>query len=173
MKKVLLILFFIILQENLIAQNIDTEKETLETIEWLNSKFVEFKYNTHEVEQVFLINDIREFDNELYLSGVKQQNTDNPLAAFKAIFGIPILKINSIRFEEKTNNYWAIISMKNEQESILLFNGEGDGNLIGKYKDIAIIMDKAIDNEKLRPRIIKAFNYLIELHGNNKIEEKF
>lgn len=166
------ILFFclILFNTNTIAQEIDQTKETKETIDWLNSKFVEYKFEEPGIEQVFLIDDVKIINNEYYLTGRKEQNTNNPLAAYKSIFAIPISKINSIRFEEYKSTYWIVIRTKNGENAILAFSSEGKD--LGKKRDIEIILNKSIDQDNLQPRILKAFNHLLALYGNIP-EEKF
>jgi hypothetical protein len=85
------------------------------------------------------------------------------------VFAIPIEKINSISFEDKEYNIWINIRMKNHEEAVLT---SSDGENWTKVSNLPFIFSKSIDNENLRPRLKKAFEYLMKLYGN-KTEEKF
>jgi hypothetical protein len=79
--------------------------------------------------------------------------------------------INNISFIEKTFNYWLEIRIKNNED--LIVNIPYSGNNYNS-NEASILLNKSIDEENLRPRIQKAFKYLLELFGNgNTNTEKF
>src|SRR5690606_23757129 len=104
-------------------ENIDFDKEVKGTIEWINSKFVKYQYETHDLKQKQNIHSVVDIENEFYLFGVRTQETNNPWAFSKG-FLIPLAKINNIDFVEKKSNYWLEIKMKNNEEAIVMIDGD-------------------------------------------------
>lgn len=164
--KTIFTFFLLFINFYAISQKIDRDKETLETIEWINSKVTEYRYEEPDLKQIFLIKNILKEDNEYFIIGVREQVTSKPWAA-KYYFKIPISKINSISFSEKKSNYWIEIKMKNNEEAISLYNDSESR----KIYQLELMLNKDIDNENLKPRFIKAFYYLLELYGNKKSEK--
>jgi len=153
------------------GQKSNIQKETRETIEWINSKLTEFQYEnkSDDMIQTCQLSEIVEINGEYYLTGIREQKTSKPWA-FKLNFTIPISQINNVSIEEKQYNFWINIRMKNNEKSITTYkmNGEIRGNI----SNMDIILNKSILNEKIDQRLIKAFNYLFEMYGYNK-NEKF
>lgn len=164
-------LLIILISNNLFSQKIDREKETKETLDWINSKITEYQYEDSEddIKQICVFTKIEKIENEFYLIGIREQKTSKPWA-FKMYFKIPISKINNITFVEKKYNYWIEIKMKNNEKAII--NYTDDDPVKENIEKMEIMLNKNIDNEKLQPRIIKAFNHILELYGNIK-NEKF
>lgn len=168
MARIINLICILFLSLNSYSQKLNLEKESIETIEWLNSKFIQYQYETVDVKQIFYIDRIEQIGSEYFLSCVREQRMDDPLA-FRYTVKIPISKINSIAFTEKKVNYWIEIKMKYDEKAIMIFSSSGrKENLSG----IEIMLNKSIDEENLKPRILKGFNYLLELYGY-KNSEKF
>ena len=168
MKKMVFLLA-ILTSNCLLSQKINRDKETIETLDWINSKLVEYQYENTEddLKQLCSFTKVEKLVNEYYLVGVREQKTSKPWA-FKLNFKIPISKINSISFEEKEFNYWVVIKMKNNEKAIINYT---DKHFKDNIEKIEFMLSKNIDNEKLQPRLLKAFNYLLELYGNKKAEK--
>jgi hypothetical protein len=169
MKK-LIFLIIIISSGNLFCQSIDIEKETKETLDWINSKLTEYQYENSEsdVKQLCIFTEVEKLQKEYYLIGIREQVTSKPWAS-KLTFKIPISKINDITFVEKKHNYWVEIKIKNNEKVIINYTDKYFRDEVGK---IEFMLNKNIDNENLQPRMLKAFNYLLKLYGNEK-NEKF
>lgn len=143
------------------------DKETKETLEWLNSKLIEHQYETSEIKHLQYFESVREIKGSYYLMGEQTQHIRT--SVMQRFFAIPIEKINSISFEDKEYNIWIYIRMKNNEDAVLI---SSDGENWTKVNNLPLIFSKSIDNENLRPRLKKAFEYLMKLYGN-KTEEKF
>lgn len=143
------------------------DKETKETIEWLNSKLIEHQFETSKIKHIQYFESVREIKGSYYLMGEQTQHINT--LVMQRVFAIPIEKINSISFEDKEYNIWINIRMKNHEEAVLT---SSDGENWTKVSNLPFIFSKSIDNENLRPRLKKAFEYLMKLYGN-KTEEKF
>ena len=167
MKKIFCILI-LLLTNNLFSQKVDIEKETLETLEWINSKLTEYQFETDNTKQVCTFIKVEKLESEYFLVGKREQITAKPWASVLH-FKIPISKINSINFVEKASNYWVEIKLKNNEKAII---NSSDEHWFENVEKIEFMLNKQIDNENLQPRLLKAFNHLLELYGNVK-NEKF
>lgn len=155
----------------------DIDIETKETISWLNSKLSTYSFKTNNVRHNFVLSHIGTQKSNvgvlkngtLYLYCVKKEAFKNIEMDF--IVGLPIKNINSIRFEEKQNNYHIVFNTVVNSQVIAL----NDLREIKNYQvsDLHIFLSKSLDNEGLKPRILKAFYYLFKLYGNdlNKTEK--
>ncbi|TYB72216.1 retropepsin-like aspartic protease family protein [Bizionia myxarmorum] len=150
-----------------VNETVDRETETQETIEWINSKFVEHQFESDGTKQVQYFDGVKEIKGNYYLVGTHIQETTKPWGFTRAFF-IPLNKINNIEFIEKQSNYWLEVKIKNSEEAILITKGDDNWS---KKENIAFMLDKSIDEENLRPRLTKAFEYLMELYGNTKTEK--
>ncbi|MFL1896017.1 hypothetical protein ACJRPK_09965 [Aquimarina sp. 2-A2] len=168
--KNLLIVLFLIGGLNGFSQNDKShlEKETKETLDWINSKFIEHQFESSDTKQVQSFKEVKEIDGQSYLIGEHIQDTDKGWG-FSRLFFIPIEKINSITFVDKPSNIWLVIRMKENEKAVLEIR---HGENWTKLDNFNFILAKSIDHDDLRPRIKKAFNYLMKLYGNNT-EEKF
>lgn len=149
-----------------VNETVDRETETQETIEWINSKFVEHQFESDGTKQVQHIHSVKKVDDIYYLVFIHIQETTKPWGFSRSIF-IPINKINNIEFVEKQYNCWLEINMKNSKKSISIMKGDD----LSKKENIAFMLNKSIDDDNLRPRLTKAFEYLMELYGNTKTEK--
>lgn len=147
-------------------ETLDIEKETKETLEWLNSKFTAHQFETDGTKQINFFHSVKEVENIHYLVVMHVQETTKPWGFSRSIF-IPINKINNFEFLEKESNYWLEIRMKNSEKAISIMQDEN----LKKSETVSFILDKSIDDENLRPRITKAITYLMELYGNTKTEK--
>lgn len=170
MKKSALIIALLFLSSHSFAQkeNLIREKEVSETIEWLNIKFIEHQFSSDGTTQIHTFKEISEINGVNYLTGIHTQETNKPWR-FSRIFIIPIDKINSISFIDMPSNIWMEIRMKNNEDDIILYNEKAEATSVNSY---AFMLNNSIDNEKLRPRIKKSIEHLMELYGN-KTKEKF
>lgn len=168
MKKNILILF--IISNSVFCQEINREKEIKETLEWINSKMTEYQYedSTLDLKQLCNFTNVENINNEYYLKGIREQKSTKSWD-FKYSFAVPISKINNITFTEKTSNYWLVIKMKNNEKAIIVTEV---GRESENRESLVIILSKSIDDEDLKPRLLKAFNHICELYGNKK-NEKF
>lgn len=153
---------------NKLNETVDRETETKETIEWINSKFVKHQFESDGTKQVQYFDSVKEIEGTYYLVGTHIQETTQPWG-FSRVLLIPINKINSFEFVEKQHNYWLEFKIKNNEEAILISRGNDDKWT--KKENIEFMLDKSIDDENLRPRLTKAFEYLMELYGNTKTEK--
>jgi len=168
MRKNLLLLFTFLLSLNISSQvTIKRETETQETIEWINSKFVEHQFESEGTKQVQYFDSVREIKGNYYLAGTHIQETTKPWGFSRAFF-IPLNKINNIEFVENQNNYWLEIKIKNSEDAILITKGDDNWS---KKENISFMLDKSLDDDNLRLRLTKAFEYLMELYGNTKTEK--
>jgi len=169
MRKFTFILILLMIN-NLFCQKVNREKETKETLDWINSKITEFQYEDSDgdLKQLCVLINVEKIDSEYYLVGTREQKTSQPWA-FKFNFKIPISKINNISFEEKHYNYWLIIKMKNNEKAIINFTEEDP--VKENIAEIEIMLNKNIDKEDLKPRLLKAFNHILQLYGNIKTEK--
>jgi hypothetical protein len=162
-------LLIILISNNLFSQKFDREKETKETLDWINSKLLQYQYETDDTKQVCTFLKIEKLlNNEYYLIGKREQITTNPWASILN-FKIPITKINNITFIENKFNYWVEIKLKNNEKGIINFS---ETQFYDNVEKIEFMLNKEINNENLQPRLLKAFNYLLELYGYVK-NEKF
>src|SRR5690606_1232848 len=104
-----------------------------------------------------------------YFVGRRIQETKNVFAYFDRPFIIPIGKINNIDFVEKQANYWLEIKIKSLERAIVEQNSKKEKEYTNK---IQFILDKSIDEQNIRPRLISAFEYLINLYLKKKSETK-
>ncbi|QZK99441.1 hypothetical protein K5L04_06805 [Flavobacterium psychrophilum] len=167
MKKTFFILI-LLTTNNLFSQKVNIEKETLETLDWINSKLIEYQFETEDTKQVCTFIKVEKLNNGYYLVGEREQITSKPWASVLH-FKIPISKINNITFVEKTSNYWVEIKLKNNEKAII---NSSEEQWYDNVEKIEFMLNKQIDNENLKPRLLKAFNHLLELYGNVK-NEKF
>ena len=142
--------------------NIDFDKEIKGTIDWINSIFVKYQYEKPDLIQKQNIHSVVEIENQFYLFGVRTQETSKPWAFSKG-FLIPLSKINNIDYSEKKFNYWLEVKMKNNEESIVMIDGNDKKDYIDK---LVFMLDKSIDNESLRPKLKNALEYIIELYND-------
>ena len=142
--------------------NIDFDKEIKGTIEWINSVFVKYQYEDTDLIQKQNIHSVVEIENQFYLFGVRTQETSKPWAFSKG-FLIPLAKINNIDYSEKKSNYWLEVKMKNNEEAIVMIDGNDKKDYIEKLE---FMLDKSIDNENLRPKLKNALEYIIKLYNN-------
>ena len=140
--------------------NVDFDKEIKGTIEWINSVFVKYQYEDTDLIQKQNIHSVVEIENQFYLFGVRTQETSKPWAYSKG-FLIPLSKINNIDYSEKKFNYWLEVKMKNNEEAIVMIDGNDKKDYIDKLE---FMLDKSIDNESLRPKLKNALEYIIELY---------
>jgi clan AA aspartic protease (TIGR02281 family) len=142
--------------------NIDFDKEIKGTIDWINSIFVKYQYEEPDLIQKQNIHSVVEIENQFYLFGVRTQETSKPWAFSKG-FLIPLSKINNIDYSEEKFNYWLEVKMKNNEESIVMIDGNDKKDYIDK---LVFMLDKSIDNESLRPKLKNALEYIIELYND-------
>ena len=155
----------------------DIDIETKETISWLNSKLSSYSYKTNNIRHNFVLSHI---GIQKYNKGVLKEGTlylycviEETVEDFESDFlvGLPIKDINSIRFEEFKSTYHIIFNTVVNAQVIAL----NDLREIKNYQvsDLNIFLSKSLDNEGLKPRILKAFYHLFKLHGNdlNKTEK--
>lgn len=147
---------------------VDKIKETRETLDWINSKFVEHQFETENTKQIHVLKDVVEIRGNYYLIGFHIQETSMPWG-FSQSFVIPIEGINNINYSEKESNIWLEIKMKTGY--FIQTNRTGNDEWEEKLS-FPFMLSKTIDNDNLRPRFEKAFNYLIELYGNSR-NDKF
>lgn len=148
----------------------NVEQETAETISWLNSKLSTYSYRDHQVEHNFVLkyigvqkdSDYGFKEQTLYLYCLKEVNWEG--TELSDVVGIPIMDINSIRFEEYKSNYHIIFNSKLNEKNIVITDLTDYEELLSNYH---IILSKSLDREGLKPRMIDAFNYLFKLHGND------
>lgn len=167
MTKPFLILILLI-TNNLFSQKVNREIETLETLDWINSKLIEYQFETEDTKQVCTFIKVENLESGYYLVGKREQITSKPWASV-LYFKIPISKINNITFVEKTSNYWIEIKLKNNEKAII---NSSEEQWYDDKEKIEFMLNKQIDNENLQPRLLKAFYHLLELYGNIK-NEKF
>jgi len=115
----ILVLGFILVCGVCFGQENKREKETAETLDWINSKLTQYQYESIESNVVHTCKFIKveKLKTDYYLVGMWEQKTSDPWAS-KLFFKIPISKINSVTFIEKKHNYWVEINSKNIQKSI-------------------------------------------------------
>ena len=145
--------------------NIDFDKEIEGTIEWINSVFVKYQYEDTDLIQKQNIHSVVEIENQFYLFGVRTQETSKPWAYSKG-FLIPLSKINNIDYSEKKFNYWLEVKMKNNEEAIVMIDGNDKKDYIEKLE---FMLDKSIDNESLRPKLKNALEYIVELYKDKSL----
>lgn len=167
MRKTIFILI-LLMANNSFSQKTNIEKETKETLDWINSKLVEYQFETEDTKQACTFIKVEKINSGYYLVGKREQITSKPWASVLH-FKIPISKINNITFVEKVNNYWVEIELKNNEKAII--NSSEEQWYEDKEK-IEFMLNKEINNENLQPRLLKAFDHLLGLYGNVK-NEKF
>lgn len=133
-----------------------------ETQDWLKEKIKLYGYNSYDgVQHNYSVSFI---DNNLVISN----NWALDGYFFLETMQIPIKKIK-IRFEEKTNTIWMIISTNDGSNSIKTVN-ETETTFKTEY---TVIFDKSIKLEDLPNRLVKSFNHLITLYGGTVVKEAF
>ena len=175
MKKLLFLLVFIPLVS--FGQE-DIDKETKETISWLNSKLSTYSLKVDNIRHNFALSHIgiQKSNNgvlkqgTLYLYCAQEEDYDKIERDY--IVGLPIMKINSIRFQEYKNSYHIIFNTV-VNSPVIALKDLWDDNESRQFSDLHIFLSKSLDSEGLKPRILKAFYYLFKLHGNdlNKTEK--
>jgi len=123
---------------------------------------VQYQFESNDVKQLQNIHSILEIENEYYLFGVRTQETTKPWGFSKG-FLIPLSKINNIDFNEKQYNYWLEIKMKENEKAIVMIDGDDNRDYIDRLE---FMLDKSIDNENLRPKLKKAFEYIVNLYSD-------
>lgn len=148
-------------------KSLDIEKEAKGTIEWINSKFVKYQYETYdsdnyEIKHKANIKKIVKAKGEFFLFGTLSQKTRYKAHSFVAEFLIPINEINNIDFLEKKSTYWLEIKMKNNAQSIIT-KFDYDDKITHNDK-ITFLLDKSIDRENLKPKLKRVFEYIVGLY---------
>ena len=166
--KQILILFFTTLSLCSFSQEVDIEKETSETLNWINSKITEYQYEDTDMKQICYFTGITERVGQEYLVGIREQRTSKPWR-YKYKFMIPLSMINNISFEEKTANFWLNIRMKNNLKVIVLEKENGES--VDPVGNMEIMLNKNVTEEDIDKRLLKAFNYLLEIRGYKKVEK--
>ncbi|NLP59315.1 retropepsin-like aspartic protease [Lutibacter sp. B1] len=151
-------------------ENVDFDKEIKETIDWINSIFVKYQFETldsnndaikHKANIKEIIR-IKEID---YIHCFLSQETSRSYASFKAQYLIPVNKINSIHFNNRTSNYNLAIRIKNNEKSIITQFDYKDGVTLNDVTDeCGFVLDKSIDEKNLKPKLKNAFEYIIDLY---------
>lgn len=142
-------------------------QETEETIEWLNSKFIEHQFESSDTKQIHTFLEVRYVNNLHYLIGQHTQDTEKGWG-FSRLFMIPIEKINNITFLDKQHNVWLEIRMKNNEKAIEYTRSGEEWTAVESF---AFMLSKTIDQDNLRPRLLNAFKHLMELYGNKSVEK--
>jgi len=159
-------------------KDFDIEKEVKSTIEWINSKFVKYQYETYdsdnyEIKHKANIKKIVKAKGQVFLFGTVSQKTRYKAHSFVATFLIPINEINNIDFIEKKSSYWLKIKMKNNVQSIITkFDYDDNMTLNDKTNEITFLLDKSIDKENLKPKLKRAFEYIIDLYKKKSSTNK-
>jgi len=149
------------------GQETKREQETVETLDWINSKLVEYQFETEDTKQVCTFIKVEKLESGYYLVGKREQITSKPWASVLH-FKIPISKINNITFVEKTSNYWVEIKLKNNERAII---NSSEEQWHDDKEKIEFILNKSVDNDNIKSRILKAFYYILELYGNKKTDK--
>lgn len=173
----------IVHNENRITSK-NVEKEIEETISWLNDKIQKFQINGKIKAEYELF--FEKVDNEYYIK-VHQDfylyGKDKGITE-KSVTYIPVKEIGSIEFKDRgyewetedKRGYILFIYIKNDnhkivKESISYFMGK-ENKSSEKESYYVINLKRAIDEENLRERMKKSFDYLKEM-TNEKKTEKF
>ena len=160
---------------------VDIDKETKETINWLNSKLSTYSLKLNDVCYNFALSHIgiQTSDNgvlkqgTLYLYCAQEEDVYDFGIEIDYLVGLPIMKINSIRFQEYKSSYHIIFNTV-VNSKVIAIKDMWDDNKSRQVSDLHVFLSKSLENEELKPRILKAFYYLFELHGNDLSKtEKF
>lgn len=162
MKKFIFLITIFLSSLNLYSQNSDLK----ETQDWIKEKIQLYQYQDNgETKYRYKIS----FDETSILieESLTLKVLKDPM--IKKII-IPIKNLMQIRFEEKESTIWLIFTIRDNAKEISNYR-----SIYGtKFDSTAqIILSKSIDDEELRPRLIKAFNHLVELYGGKTVKEKF
>lgn len=172
---------FIFLAFNSYSQNV--EKEIKETISWLNDKVQIFQING-KIKAEYELN-FEKLDNDFYIKIHQDFYTfgkDKGITE-KSLAYIPIKEIGNIEFKnrgykwqtEEERGYILFIYIKNDNHKILketttYFMGK-ESKSSKKENYYVINLKRTIDNENLRERIKKSFDYLKEITTEKKTEK--
>jgi hypothetical protein len=162
----LIVLILLIKFQCSFSQNTSTQKDTEETISWLNHQFQNNKSYLN-----FTLKDIQLIDGEPILNLHINPGICN---GEEEIYMIPLKKIQSVSFIPCTTDndffYYLVFETKDYQEIIWYQNDDKTCGIIGS--SFKLPLHNSIDNDNLRKRIKTAFDHLMNIYGNDG-KEKF
>lgn len=168
MKKILLLTgLILVFNFNSYAQENKSSPSKEETQQWITQKILQFGLDTKDTKQIYKLtfkDDIIIIDHTTTLISI---NGNSELHAIKKI---PIKKIQSFYFSEKSSSYWLTFNMINNEASISV---EYDELPIKMYSSTDLILSKNIQSDNMKDRLLKALNHLLELYGVTPPREVF
>ena len=168
MKKILLLTGLVLIScLNSIAQGTQSSPSKEETQQWISQKILQFGLDLKDTKHTYKLTFMDDF---LIIDHTTTMISVNGNSGLHAIKMIPIKKIQSIYFSEKTSSYWLTIALKNNEAAISVTY---DGLPKKMYSSTDFILSKSIDSDNMKDRLSKALNHLVELYGGTPTKEVF
>lgn len=140
-----------------------------ETQQWISEKIRQYSYESNEGDIIHNYG-ISFKDDILFIEQTTTMAFSIGPQKVHCIKRVPIKLIESFLFKDKPNNYWLTINMKDGANVI---TSEFDGSPPESISVTEIILSKSLDSENLKKRLIKALNYLVEIHTGKTKKEPF
>ena len=173
-----IILYFLILS---FSNNFSQEATLQETKNWIQEKIEIYPYSNLTDNTVFLSEKkfTVSFDKFNMIIYKESKNITLDVTQFEEAF-IPLKNLMEITFEKHNTAYWLIFRIRNNSNEIKVTKfpssvkskmiGNEEINFVSKY---LLVFSNSIDDNNLRPRIVKAFKHLVKFYGGKTVEEKF
>tara|TARA_B100000795_G_C22593449_1_gene358360 strand:+ start:174 stop:710 length:537 start_codon:yes stop_codon:yes gene_type:complete len=178
MKKYFILCFLFLGSSNLFSQQATLE----ETQKWIQDKIELYPYSNLSDNSIWLSEKkfTVSFDDSNMIIYEESNNITLDVMEFRKII-IPLKNLMEITFEEKPGAYWLNFRIRNNLDEIKItqfpsivksktYPGPKEINYVSKH---LLVLSKSIDDNNLRPRLVKAFKYLVKLYGGKVVEEKF
>lgn len=168
MREITLIIILLLVSNASFAQNdFDREKEKNETINWINEKIAPHFLNFEESSDKVSFKNIEIIKGIKYLT-LQQDKTEKGMILKNTFYLFPVDKIDDVYFAEISDNIILIFEALSFKPFFIYTE---DGKNFNHISTFSIVFDNSIDSQNLRPRLLKAIKYLIELYTNPKYEK--
>jgi|TARA_B110000908_G_C10023186_1_gene343842 hypothetical protein len=177
MRTIIALCFLFLGLSNLFSQEVTLK----ETQDWIQDKIELYPYSNLTDDSIWLSEKkfTVSFDNSNMIIYEESTNITLDVMEFRKII-IPLKNLMEITFEEKPTAYWLNFRIRNNLDEIKITKfpsivnskniGAKEINYVSKH---LLVLSNSIDDNNLRPRMVKAFKYLVKLYGGKVVEEKF
>lgn len=169
MKTIVLIIIVVGISTSTFAQEKKPTPSKEETQQWIIEKIRQYSYESIEGDVIHKYG-ISYKDDILFIDQKTQMILPQGTQELHGIKEVPIKQIESFSFKDKSTNYWLTINMKDGANVII---SKFDGLPTELKSSVEIILSKSLDSENLKERMLKALNYLVEIHTEKKKKEPF